>query len=878
MNIIIEEIVSEFPVIITEEVVQIEIFDVISYFDLVETYDNNFVDKDGYVPTVDEASGKIVLREPTGGASGNQTLAQTLVFGNTTEGKNIAISNGDSVLLDNGSMLKKGSIDAGNGGSKGISQICGVGFEHKWEAGRLYIMNDGGTTIREVSHNFTYTPAFTDDITKGFVQNTRWILDNGDIYVCADPTEGAAVWEFITGAVPTLNQVTTEGNETTNPIKVIDTGNSSTQLQANGISFEDLDDFGITLLSFQQNLEPSPQIVEVRPLGGTMALLSDITTPTLQQVTDEDNETTNDLIVKDSENKISLRPRSIQFQDLDQEGSTTLRFEDTDVLDQEVFIRGLGGTIALTSDIPDTSTFVPYTGATNIVDLGYNALKAGSLVTQNNGPDKSMTLNSTNIQSNKIAEWQDKDYIGIADITDIPTKTSDLINDGEDGSHPYITLLDLPSNLILYPTTVASDVSGYVKLVTDIHDVDYNVTAVDVSTGSLTTTNQLISSLITVPDLISGNPGVFNISTVGNIRRSAGTGTAEFYFNVYKRDSLGAETLIGVSNPTLPVNNGVYAEFSATAIWDDGVFTATDRIVLKFYGSRIAGGSNPTYEFQFGGTTPVRSLVPIPLNVVPVLSLDGLIDVTIATPVNNNLLAYESATSLWKNKTAADLGVAPIASPTFTGVATTPDIIVSSVTASRLASFDASKNIKSLDTATYPNLTEIANVKGVNSPIQTQIDTRVKIIVKDVVPSAVVTGTVSETIMKSYLIAGGTFAASDIMNVVSFRCIKTGTATNVTQRIYINTTNSLSGATLIAVLAGASNAYRKMGRTFTLNGGNLIGLDLANTSLPSDVFSGYLGIISVPLNPANNFYIITTAQLDTSSANTIYQQEFYVTN
>jgi hypothetical protein len=205
----------------------------------------------------------------------------------------------------------------------------------------------------------------------------------------------------------------------------------------------------------------------------------------------------------------------------------------------------------------------------------------------------------------------------LALASQIPTNTSDLVNDGEDGVHPYITLLDLPSNLILYPTTVASDISGYVKLVTDIHDPEYNVTAVDVSTGSITTTNQLISSLITVPDLIRGNPGVFNISTVGNIRRSAGSGTAEFYFNVYKRDSLGTETLIGVSNPTLPVNNGVYAEYSATAIWDDGVFTATDRIVLKFYGSRISGGSNPTYQFQFGGVTPVRTLVPIPLSVVP---------------------------------------------------------------------------------------------------------------------------------------------------------------------------------------------------------------------------------------------------------------------
>ena len=159
------------------------------------------------------------INKVTGGG-GTQTLAETLDLGNTTGGENISISNGDAIILDNGSMLKKGTIDAGNGGAKGISQICGVGYEHKWEAGRLYIMNDGGTIIREVSHNLTYTPTATDDVTKGFVQNTRWILDNGDVYVCSDPTEDAAVWGLVnTGITPTLQQVTDAGNETTNFIK-----------------------------------------------------------------------------------------------------------------------------------------------------------------------------------------------------------------------------------------------------------------------------------------------------------------------------------------------------------------------------------------------------------------------------------------------------------------------------------------------------------------------------------------------------------------------------------------------------------------------------------------------------------------------------------
>lgn len=63
-------------------------------------------------------------------------------------------------------------------------------------------------------------------------------------------------------------------------------------------------------------------------------------------------------------------------------------------------------------------------------------------------------------------------------------------------------------------------------------------------------------------------------------------------------------------------------------------------------------------------------------------------------------------------------------SPTFTGTITTPAIILSSETASTIASFDASKNIKSLSTTTYPSLTELSYVKGITGSVQTQIDSK----------------------------------------------------------------------------------------------------------------------------------------------------------
>ena len=143
------------------------------------------------------------------------TLSEVLTENNETDGYNIAISDGDAIILDNGANLKKGTTDAGLGGTKGIALRCAVDYELKWEAGRLYVMGGDGFTIREVSHNFTTTPTENDDDTKGFVIDSRWILDNGHIYVCTDNTTGAAAWEFKgSGTTPSIQEVLTDGGDT----------------------------------------------------------------------------------------------------------------------------------------------------------------------------------------------------------------------------------------------------------------------------------------------------------------------------------------------------------------------------------------------------------------------------------------------------------------------------------------------------------------------------------------------------------------------------------------------------------------------------------------------------------------------------------------
>ena len=54
---------------------------------------------------------------------------------------------------------------------------------------------------------------------------------------------------------------------------------------------------------------------------------------------------------------------------------------------------------------------------------------------------------------------------------------------------------------------------GYVAMVSDIHDVRFDDPAVDVSTPTITTTDQLVSQRISDAGVLIGQPGVFNITT-----------------------------------------------------------------------------------------------------------------------------------------------------------------------------------------------------------------------------------------------------------------------------------------------------------------------------------------------------------------------------
>lgn len=178
----------------------------------------------------------------------------------------------------------------------------------------------------------------------------------------------------------------------------------------------------------------------------------------------------------------------------------------------------------------------------------------------------------------------------------------------------------ITSNVTFFPTTNASDLLNYGKLVTSIDDSDFNTTAVAVNTGLIDSDATFIAQVASDKGVLEGSTGSINIHTIGNIRRHVedGSGLARFYFEVCKIDSDNVETIIGTSSLTSIVGDDgdTFEEFYADALIQTTTFGSGDRVGLKFYGKKESSNTT-SFDFQFGGAQPVRTSFPVPLSVIP---------------------------------------------------------------------------------------------------------------------------------------------------------------------------------------------------------------------------------------------------------------------
>jgi len=391
-----------------------------------------------------------------------------------------------------------------------------------------------------------------------------------------------------------------------------------------------------------------------------------------------------------------------------------------------------GNTVALSSIGGNTNLSTSQTASNFTInsDTGTDAS-----VPLGNGTLAGATLNDyTTAEKNKLAaitgtNTGDQNLQQVTDLGDTTTNditAASFIKDGgfdfqflkADGSvdnNTYLTSADLPSTLDLYATTSPDPViAGYTALVRNIADSRYNTTAVNVPTPTITGTlasPTFCGAVISDPSILLGNPGVFNFSVIGKIRRTGGSTSsgADFFFSIYKRDISGVETLIADSSPVVvPANGGIYTEYISIALWNNGIFLSTDRVVLKFYGIKSGTGSGATYEFLFGGADPVRGTAAISSAIIPNLYLRDLADVEKVPALNNEVLYWNDSASLWEHSLVVDL--TPNATATQKGLVSTGT-----------QTFAGIKNFTSSPTAPTPtigtNNTTVATTEFVNASI-----------------------------------------------------------------------------------------------------------------------------------------------------------------
>jgi hypothetical protein len=131
------------------------------------------------------------------------------------------------------------------------------------------------------------------------------------------------------------------------------------------------------------------------------------------------------------------------------------------------------------------------------------------------------------------------------------------------------------------------------------------------------------------------------------------------------------------------------------------------------------------------------------------------------------------------------------------------------------------------------------------------------------------TGTTANTIVASYLITAGTFQANDFFRFV-IQTIHANNANVKTLRVYLNSSISLTGATLIATRLLTSSAGAAMARDLVFkNSLTSQEIALVTNNLGDNENSTNVGATSLSVNFGANQYFIVAVELANSTDSVI---------
>lgn len=220
----------------------------------------------------------------------------------------------------------------------------------------------------------------------------------------------------------------------------------------------------------------------------------------------------------------------------------------------------------------------------------------------------------------------------------------------------------------------------------------------------------------TYADLIAAGftfEGTCYTATTANLTATYSNGTSGVGATLTNASTLAAFSVDGQSPP---LNSRILIKNQSTT-FQNGIFTLTTvgSGAVAWVLTRATDYDTPS-EIAAGGLIPVQNgttnINTIWLETATVTTI-GTDPITFQSFINPSNVAITGGTI---NGTVIG-GVTPAAG-SFTAIND------SGLTASQLVATDGSKNLQSLDTATYPSLTETSYVKGVTSAIQTQLNAK----------------------------------------------------------------------------------------------------------------------------------------------------------
>lgn len=158
-----------------------------------------------------------------------------------------------------------------------------------------------------------------------------------------------------------------------------------------------------------------------------------------------------------------------------------------------------------------------------------------------------------------------------------------------------------------------------------------------------------------------------------------------------------------------------------------------------------------------------------------------------------------------------------------------------------------------------PKNNDVLTYNSTSSLWENKQSNYLQIVSKDITDSTALTGTTAITLMKSILIPANTYATGDVVKILNraVRNTATGTANNY---YYINTTNSLTGATLIGGQSSASIFFAMERSLYIKSATNSETLLAASSSSGSEAITSALGASNLNINWTVNQYVIAAFQ------------------